>query len=102
VDSVHVGATDPYGVKVTLRSETLDLAQGTAGFIVAKRPDGTVVQWAATLTEHTSKSVVLTHMFAAGELPEAGNYDIEARLTVPTKGDIRSRGRTTLRVVAVL
>jgi len=101
LDSVPVGSTDPYGLKVVLRSRTLDLTQASGGAFRVKRSDGSTVEWAAALQNQTIGAVEVVRVFQAGDLPTVENLQIEVSsrsLERATSG----AGRTILRVVPVI
>lgn len=83
---LHVNAVAPQAYTLRLTPETasgVDLSTVTAATLYARRADGTIVTWTATLSNQTTTTLTLTHLFAVGEVPSPGNYVVYAELTRP-------------------
>lgn len=93
----YQGAVAPEGFAITCdQGETqIDLTTVTAATMRVKKPSGATVTWTAALSGASVKSVIVTHVFAAGDLDEKGRYSVVAHLSVPS-GTIRSEPKTLL------
>lgn len=65
------------GTEVLLDTAS-DLTGATDTKIKCKKPDGTVVEWTATIKETTK----LSYITAAGDLDQAGMYRVQTSLTL--------------------
>ncbi len=65
------------GTEILLDTSS-DLTDATNTKIRCKKPDGTTVEWAATIKETTK----LSYITAAGDLDQAGMYRVQASLTL--------------------
>jgi hypothetical protein len=76
LSKVYLGDTGTLLVLDTLQS----LAGATAVSIEARRPNGTTVSWAGTVVESTK----VQHTSLAGTFDLAGDWKLQARVTLPT------------------
>lgn len=65
------------GTEILLDTK-VDIIAATATKVKCKKPDGTIVEWAATIKETT----ILSYTTAAGDLDQAGMYRVQASLTL--------------------
>lgn len=96
VDPVDVFINPPVGepLVITVRNtppnlcdptDVLDLSAATAATLTVRRPGGGIlVTWTATISEQSYGSLKLTHLFAAGDMPDVGFYVVVATLTFPS------------------
>ena len=82
---VYTGAVAPESLRVTVESgeSDLDLTTVTAASLSVRKPDGTTTTWTVAITDQEEGSLVLTHAFSSGDLPDTGGYVVVALLTVP-------------------
>lgn len=79
------GAVSPEGIQidVTPGAMALDLTTVSAATIKVRRPDGTTAVWPASLSNQTTTTLRLTHLFSPGDVDQVGNWFAVAYLTVP-------------------
>jgi len=82
---VYQGGVSPEAITVDVETGTsgLDLTTVTAAILRVGRPDGSVVTWSVAMSAQTATSLLLTHVFMAGDLPMVGRYAVVAELTIP-------------------
>jgi len=82
---VRQGALAPksYSILAQAGDSGVDMTTVTAATIEVQLPDGSRPSWPALLSNASVASVLVTHAFAAGDLPIRGFYAVLARLTVP-------------------
>ena len=85
--TAHVGMRSPQGYVTDLVPSTNgeDLSTVTAAVLQAQRPDGTVVTWAATLSNKTTTTITVSHVYASdgSDLNQQGVWSVFAQLTLP-------------------
>lgn len=98
---IPVGAVAPYALRYWLRSERFDLAKiATCCFVLRRlNGQGAEEEWVATASEKTPRSALLTHVFAAGELPVPDLIVFEPRVTLTGAGAGELVGATRTLVV---
>ena len=74
------------GTEIVLDTK-VDLTGGTDAKIKVKKPDGSAVEWDASIKDTTG----LSHVAAADELDQAGTYLLQASITL---GSWKGRGET--------
>lgn len=98
---VYAGAKSPEALQVNVSpSESVpDLSLVTAAEIQVVKPNGSTETWSATLSNQTTTTLRLTHVFHAsgGDVATSGNYRLRVYLTV--SGETR---RCELRTLPVL
>lgn len=99
--SVRAGAQSPERLRVTvenaaLEPNPLDLTLVTAVSITATRPDGRRENWAMTITDQATDSLVVERVWLINDVFAAGLYSIDVIMTVPA--GIRRAGPTVLEV----
>ncbi len=88
---VYQGAVAPESMTLTVTASGLeDLTTVTAAVIWIKMPNAARVEWSATITAQSQKSITLSHVFSSGEVDTVGKMKLVAYLTTPT-GLIRSK-----------
>lgn len=76
---------EPLEITVKQADSKLDLSLVTSASISVRRPTGSAqAVWAVTISEQTYLSLKLTHLFAAGDMPDVGLYVALVTLTFPT------------------
>jgi hypothetical protein len=100
---IPLGAVAPYELRYYLRSSRFDLTKiATARFVLRRQNGkGAPEEWTATVSEKTPNTALLTHVFAAGELPSEELIVFEPRVTITGAGAGELVGATrTLVVIA--
>jgi hypothetical protein len=80
----------PYSLRydVTSDNSVFDLATvSSAVFAVRRERSRVETSWSCTLSNQTSTTLRLEHVFASGDVPEPDTITIEPRLTTPS-GDL--------------
>ncbi|MEA4857919.1 MAG: hypothetical protein AAGU21_01105 [Solidesulfovibrio sp.] len=70
-----------------------DISGATNTFLTVRFPSGNVVNWPATVATVEGKAQFLRCLTRAGDLAEAGNYRVQAMLTL---GDWSGSGKTAV------
>lgn len=90
---VYQGAIAPEAYTLDITPGTVnpvDLSTVSAATLSVRKPDGTVVAWAATISNQTTSTITLTHTFLTGDIALLGDYAIVASLTIPS-GTVRAK-----------
>lgn len=99
--SVYAGAVAPARIlfDITPSAALPDMTVVTAGYIRVTGPSGAVKNWTCTLSNQTTTTLRLTHVFAASGLDVTvpGKYKVQAFLSVP--GGTRRTGFGSFTVV---
>lgn len=91
---LHVGMGPPNRVLLKLAPhDDEDLSAVISATIKVRRPDGTEVEWDATMTNQTATTLWLIHVLAEdlSDLPVHGNYLLYPTLELAT-GELRTQG----------
>jgi hypothetical protein len=87
---VRRGARAPEAVRLTVTNdlrdaEPFDFTTATAASIEVTDVRGVTRTWAAVMTQQSSSSVVVSHIFAADktDVPKAGSFELMVLFTVP-------------------
>lgn len=98
---VPAGAVAPYELRYYLRASRFDLTKiATARFVIRRQNGkGPEEVWTATASEKTPGRALLTHVFAAGEVPHPDLIVFEPRITITGAGAGELIGATRTLVV---
>jgi hypothetical protein len=88
---IHAGAVAPYEHAVRVTSEAFNLSTASAAVILVRRENGDEVEWAATVSEAAAGSVLVTHAYEDGDVPDVGTLQCVAEVTTDD-GEIVSIG----------
>lgn len=91
MQGLYPGCVDPVKSVLVISSDdaAFDLANVTAGRIVAVFPDDSESSWTATLSAQSSASLTLTRLHAADDIPEGseGTAYLRASLDTPDSAE---------------
>jgi hypothetical protein len=94
---LYIGMGPPYVVDIVVAAsadfDPVVAAAASAIAIVATKPDGSVVEWAAVVVVAASGalSVTVRHALALGDLDQRGEWSVWARFTLAGgAGELRS------------
>ena len=89
--TVYSGAVAPesYRLNLTPGTSGVDLSTVSAASLSVQRHDGTEATWAVSMSNQTSSTLTLTHVFVVADTAQIGTYRIRALLTIPG-GTVRS------------
>ncbi len=81
-------AREPNAYAINLTPEALsgiDLSAVTSASFAVREPGGTELEWTAVITNQTTTTITLTHMFVEGvSAPVAGVYVVLPLLVIPS------------------
>lgn len=85
LDRILVGVGPPHAltIQISPSSSVPDLSVVTAGSIRVRRPDRTTATWSCAITSQAANALTLRHVFASGDVPTPGRYQLAVDLTVP-------------------
>lgn len=82
--TIHQGAEAPYALRYDATSSEFDLNDVTAGEFHVLRENGGEDVWSAGISNQTSTSLRLTHVFTADDVPDVEVIVVEPRLSTPS------------------
>jgi hypothetical protein len=95
--TIHAGAVAPYAFRYTVTSSdpsTFDLTAVTGGDFQVQRGSGARATWSAAIAgAPTATTLVLEHVFAAGDVPDPDCLKVWPRMSTPG-GDIFAQAKT--------
>lgn len=96
--TIHQGAVAPYSLRYDVSSDDFDLSTVTsASFSVRRERSRTEDTWSASISAQTPTSLRLTHLFVAGDVPEADTILLEPHLVTPAGEIVCSCAKLTVR-----
>lgn len=94
---LYVGATAPYELVCTVTNlQGPSLATASSAQLDLRKPRGSEVTWSGNLSNATATTLTITHVCQPGEIDEAGDWSVYARIQTPS-GELRTEvGRFTI------
>ena len=88
IAQVPAGVSAPVPLLVLVESADLDLTTVSGATILIRRScDGSTATWAATVSQQTPTSCLVSHTFGSGDCPAASSYpytiQVAVQLAVP-------------------
>jgi hypothetical protein len=84
--AIHINAVSPYAFRYDVTSTdptNFDLSTVSSAVFRVLRENGNQVTWTAALTDQTTTTLRLTHVFAAGDVDQFETVTITPIMTAP-------------------